>query len=75
MMGKSKSHFLKTFSSPRHQASKPDGRRHDERARSHHRSGVGVWAAACAVVGYVVPLGGDFEDGAGAGGAAVVVVY
>ena len=61
---------------PRDQASERHRGNDSNDARARHRSRASRFgAAAGAVVGDVVPLGGDFEDGAGAGGAAVVVVY
>jgi hypothetical protein len=62
-------------SSPQHQTSKPNGRHHRQRARPHDGAGVGVGPAARAVVSHVVPLGGNFENGARVGAAAIVVVH
>jgi hypothetical protein len=63
-------------SSPQNQTSKPNSSSHRQRTRPDHRTSIAsVRPAARPVVGDIVPLGGDFEDGAWAGVAAVVVVH
>lgn len=60
---------------PHDQTSESDSRNDSNDARARHRSGSARFSAAArAVVSDVVPLGGDFEDGAWARVAAVVVV-
>jgi hypothetical protein len=65
-----------SFSSlPNNHARESDSRNNSNHARARDRSrSTRFGAAARAVVSDVVPLGGDFEDGAWGGVAAVVVV-
>lgn len=60
---------------PRDQAGERHRSNNSNDARARHRSRASRFgAAAGAVVGDVVPLGGDFEDGTGVWVTAVVVV-
>lgn len=64
-----------SISLPHNQTRERDSRDNSNDARARHGSRAARFgAAAGAVVGDVVPLGGDFEDGAWAWVAAVVVV-